>query len=119
MQLGNSEVAKVSRLTSALAQCLTDMFPLATVHIINVLPRTDKVRMDVIHALNCSLLDMSKKSQGKLIHVDTYYNGLLSNKSGRKSQFFKSVHEGDTDNPHLNILGTQRLGAHLKYLSHN
>ena len=119
MQLGNSEVAKVSRLTSALAQSLTDMFPLATVNIINVLPRTDKVRMDVIHALNCSLLDMSKKSRGKLVHIDTYYNGLLSNKSGRKSQFFKSVHEGDTDNPHLNILGTQRLGGHLKYLSHN
>ena len=95
------------------------MFPEATLHFINILPRTDRKRMNVINQINEFIPSLSKHVT-KFVHIDTYYNKMFCDHNGRRrANLFKTSGTNDVDNVHLNFRGYTRLGAHLKYLSHN
>ena len=104
-----------------LVNYLEKLFPLASIHLINILPRNDAKRMDTIYQLNQFIFSLSSHAKGrKLYHVDTYYNKMFNDFNGlRRSDLFKKNGIRDLDNVHLNYHGSARLGAHLKYLAHN
>ena len=89
----------------------------ATVNLINILPRESWVRNRVINDLNDFLNTLSRKCP-YINKIDTELKrSLFSTSNGyRKSMYFNSNGE---DNVHLNYLGIERLGKHLKFLLHN
>ena len=59
-----------------LVKYITKMFPEATLHLINILPRTDRKRMNVINQINEFIPSLSKHVT-KFVHIDTYYNKMF------------------------------------------
>ena len=118
---GQKALRQAQKEITDLVEYLQGIFPLATLHLINILPRTDGSRMNAIYQLNKFLLSFSKRAAKRnLVHIDTYYNKMFSDREGqRRDHLFKSNSTYDVDNVHLNIDGSAKLGAHLKYLAHN
>ena len=65
-----------------LVKYITKMFPEATVHLMNILPRTDRKRMNVINQINEFIPSLSKHV-ATFVHVDTYYNKMFCDHNGR------------------------------------
>ena len=109
----NNATADISKLTFFLHEWAKS----ATVNLINILPRESWVRNRVINDLNDFLNTLSRKCP-YINKIDTELNrNLFSTSNGyRKSMYFNSNGE---DNVHLNYLGIERLGKHLKFLLHN
>ena len=87
----------------------------AQLNVINILPRADNRKNNIVNKLNDAIIEICK-TQG-LNFIDTEYNvRLFSNNYGaRRSFYFKR----GFDNVHLNRAGITRLGKHLKYLAHH
>ena len=87
----------------------------APINLINIFPRTSRVRNAIINILNEFLYRLS--CQCKFIrYISTETDRSLYCKAGfRRNEFFSN--SGD-DNVHMNISGVERLGKHLKYLAH-
>ena len=96
-----------------------NLFPLAIISVINILPRVLQNRQNVIHQLNEYLKQFCEEMDNTLNFIDTYATGLLTLPTGtRKCELFKFMYRNDTDNVHLNNYGIAKLGGYLKYLAH-
>ena len=89
----------------------------ATINLINILPRVSRVCNVLINELNKFLSHLGDQYQ-YINKVNTELNRSLYSKGNvyRKGIYFNIK---GTDNVHLNNLGVERLGKHLKHLSHN
>ena len=94
---------------------LWSIFNHAQFNIINLFPRVDGNKNNIVYLLNREMRNIC--STHGLNFVDTeYQNRLFSRVDGsRKDVFFKVGY----DNVHFNKRGISRLGKHLKYLAHN
>lgn len=115
-QRSNGVIEEISKLVDYICE----LFVGAKVSIVNILPRTDYNRSEVIRDLNNEINLMCKRHWSKrLDFIDTYGTNLFNFRNGRrKSEYFKITHINDYDNVHLNNKGIMKLGAHLKYLTH-
>ena len=59
-----------------LVKYITKMFPEATLHLINILPHTDRKRMNVFNQIN-ELFPSLSKHVTKFVRIDTYYNKMF------------------------------------------
>ena len=122
MVKGEPALAQTKTKMKDLILLILKMFPRASLFLVNILPRSDSVRMQVIHELNKHLLFLSTSLRGKqnIHHIDTYWSRMFTDAKGfRVSRYFKKVNPNDNDNVHLDIHGTIRLGSYLKYMAHN
>ena len=89
----------------------------ATVNVINILPRTNPVRNEVINHLNYFIYDLCEKtSYMKFKNTESAPCYIFSTKFGiRKNNYFKN----GLDNVHLNSLGVMKLGKYLKFHAHH
>ena len=88
----------------------------ANINLLNILPRANRHRNNVINNINQFFRNISSQNN-YLNFIDTEYRlYLFSDSNGfRKPIYFKPI---GTDNVHLNRLGIMRFGKHLKYLLH-
>ena len=100
---------------------IKEIFRHAIVHLVNILPRECKRRMDVIKRLNDFIFSISNRTaSGTTVYFDTYYNRMFTYREGqRKAELFMKNGNSDSDNMHLNIKGIRKLGAQLKFKVHN
>lgn len=90
--------------------------PEANLNIINILPRENIARNNVINELNGFLYNVCRKNGHSFINTELS-RCMFSTRMGlRKCQFF---HVNGSDNVHLNGAGIIKLGKHLKYLMHH
>ena len=90
--------------------------PEANLNIINILPRENIARNNIINDLNGFLFNVCRKNGHSFINTELD-RCMFSTKMGlRKFQFF---HVNGSDNVHLNGAGIIKLGKHLKYLMHH
>ena len=92
----------------------------ASVNMLNLLPRKFRDRNVVINDINNYLHKLSHKFV-YFNFVNTEVNRyLFATADGfRKDYYFTQSTDKIPDNVHLNDLGVERLGKHLKYLAHN
>ena len=88
----------------------------STIYNINILPRTTRVRNEVINHMNNFLSDLSNRLP-YVTYIDTVFcRSLFSTYQGFKlNEYFKL----GSDNVHLNQSGVVKLGRHLKFVAHN
>ena len=96
------------------------LFPAAVVNVMNILPRVQENRKNVINQLNRHIKQLCEQNtSNKLQYIDTYSMNLFNSPNGvRKTELFKYMFRNDLDNVHLNNYGIVKLGKHLKYLAH-
>lgn len=118
---GNSVLEQVQCQLKANVDLLLKMYPQATVGIVNVLPRADPAKMQVVEEINKFLAQTASMYGNKVYFINTYTYGMFTSNRGknRLARFFRSIHADDKDNVHLNLAGIARLGKHLKYIAHN
>ena len=115
---GSRKLADAKRDISDLLQFLKKHFPLASVNVINILPRTAKAKNDIIGELNSHIKKMCEKDHS-MSYVDTETeNNLFRDKFGVRRENFFVQSEKFPDNVHMNTPGIVRLGRHLKHLAH-
>lgn len=115
---GSRKLADAKRDISDLLQFLKKHFPLASVNVINILPRTAKAKNDIIGELNSHIKKMCEKDHS-MSYVDTETeNNLFRDKFGVRRENFFVQSERFPDNVHMNTPGIVRLGRHLKHLAH-
>ena len=117
---GNMLLDQVKQQLKTNVELILQMFPQATLGLVNILPRADPAKQQVANELNDFLENLSTRYGNRVNLIDTYHNGLLSSKRGKEriARFFRSVHPDDTDNVHLNLAGAARLAKHLKFIAH-
>ena len=94
---------------------LWDIFVNAKINVVNILPRADRLKNNVVNELNRSIREMCRLHGLNFVDTESK-NRLFSESSGnRKQQFFN---DGYFDDVHLNVNGISRLSRHLKYLAH-
>ena len=104
---------------SEIIDYVCSFFPSAAVNVVNILPRVQENRRNVIRQLNDHIKDYCQRSNNKLNFIDTYSTNLFTLPNGaRKSELFKYTFRNDIDNVHLNNYGIVKLGRQLKYLAH-
>ena len=92
--------------------------PNAIISIINILPRADSARNNVIYSMNITIMSICD-SRDFLNFVSLETDRKLFTKRGyRNDIFFMAGSHRYPDNPHLNRVGIVRLAKHLKYLAH-
>ena len=97
---------------------LIELMPNAIVSIINILPRADYDRNNVINSINSTIMSICN-NRDFLKFVSTETDRKLFTKRGyRNVIYFMAGSHRYPDNPHLNRVGIVRLANHLKYLAH-
>ena len=98
---------------SVICSRLWEIFSNAKLNVINILPRADHAKNNVVIELNNYIRHVCQ-THG-LTYIDTESRiKLFSNGGIRKNFYFRNNY----DDVHLNDAGIVRLGKHLKYLSH-
>ena len=94
--------------------------PGAIIDFVNLLPRYNAERNTIVNKLNNFLYFLSNECTF-VNYINTGHERFLfSTPEGfRKCLYFVEGTKSNPDNPHLNILGIERLGKHLKYVAHN
>ena len=97
---------------------LNELMPNAKISIINILPRADSARNNVIYSMNITIMSICD-SRDFLNFVSLETDRKLFTKRGyRNDIYFMAGSHRYPDNPHLNRVGIVRLAKHLKYLAH-
>ena len=110
----DSTVADISNLVSF----LQSTFAASKIHIINILPRRTKGRMDIVNLLNDQIKLLCEDSSN-LYYLDTFSNNMFVHREGtQRKEFFKQGGRFGSDDCHLNAQGVVRLGKHLKFVAH-
>ncbi|KAL5256665.1 hypothetical protein ACHWQZ_G011801, partial [Mnemiopsis leidyi] len=101
---------------TALLEYLKLMFPNAELNIINVLPRSNIGRNDVVRELNNLTRSYCKANELRFMETHHLFNTLTGK---RKNQYFMKPSSKISDNCHLNVEGVARLGKYLKFWTHS
>ena len=117
---GSRKLDDAKRDIAKLLKFLTDHFTVATVSVVNILPRVVKGRKDVIEALNNYIEHIcSVNCQLNYIDTETEIKLFTTAEARRVPAYFAlNDRRNDFDNVHLSRSGVSRLARHLKYLSH-
>ena len=75
---------------SNLVKYLQNVFVSSTkIHVINILPRKTRGRMDIINLLNNHIKSLCNQSPN-LVYIDTYGNNMFAHRDGsQRKEFFK------------------------------
>lgn len=99
-----------------LITCIHNWSQMASINVINILPRVSASRNSVINQLNGYLQHLSDNLPYVYLVGTERHRSLFSYSNGeRKNQFFSNQGE---DNVHLNHAGVVRLAKYLKYFAH-
>ena len=90
------------------------IFTHAQINVINILPRSDTKKNNVVQNLNAFISNTCKCHGLKYIDTDGSYKLFTTSNGRRNEQLFA----GGYDNVHLNERGYSVLGRYLKYLAH-
>lgn len=92
----------------------------AVINVLNILPRKNAGRCDIINIINSHLKSVCEEVGCRLSYVDTFDNKMFSHRDGkRREEFFNPYSRFGEDDAHLNPIGVVRLGKFLKFVSHN
>ena len=117
---GSCKLDDAKRDIAKLLKFLTEHFTVATVNVINILPRVVKGRNDVIEALN-NYIEHTCSVNCQLNYVDTETEiKLFTTAEARRVPVYFAFNDrrNKFDNVHLSQSGVSRLARHLMYLSH-
>ena len=102
-----------------LIKFISNALPNSVINVLNVLPRKQKGRCDIINAVNMDIKSLCSRVN-VLNFIDTFSNRMFAHRDGaRREEFFNQFSRFGADDPHLNPFGIVRLGKFLKYLVHN
>ena len=101
---------------TALIEYLKLMFPNAELNVINVLPRSNIGRNDVVREINNLTRSYCKAKEVRFMETNHLFNTLTGK---RKNQYFIKPSSKISDNCHLNVEGVARLGKYLKFWTHS
>ena len=90
------------------------VFTHAQINVINILPRADARKNEIVHHLNSFINNICKTHGLTYINTDSLYHMFTTSNGKCKEDLFA----GGYDNVHLNEHGYSVLGRHLKYLAH-
>lgn len=108
---------KTNRAIEDLVLFLHQWAPLATVKIINILPRESRCRNELISNINQFIINLKNKHDFVNFITTERERFLFTDRLGyRRSCFFSSHGE---DNIHLNSRGMIKLAKHLKHHAHH